>query len=172
MVYERVLITAEQLAATVDRLAAEINDRYAGRPLTALILLEGARCFADDLLLKLAMPVERAFLKLSSYAGTAAGTVIINPDTRLQQSLKGKNVLVIDDIYDTGRTLSHLLEWLDICSPRSVKTCVLLEKDIPHDESVTIDFLGMQVPDVFVIGYGMDYDGRYRELPFIAELSP
>ena len=114
----------------------------------------------------------REYIKVSSYCGTSsADTPAIGFNEQLRDKLHAKHILVIDDIYDTGKTLSMLRRRLMNFEPQSVKTCVLLEKEITHSESVMIDFLGMKVPDVFVIGYGMDYNEQYRQLPFIAELA-
>lgn len=172
MVYHRILISREELQAVIERLAKEISAFYADKHITALILLEGAKYFAEDLLSEIDVPFDVEFMKVSSYLGTVSGgTVSLNADDGLQERLRGKDVLIIDDIFDTGRTLHHLLDWIRDINPASIKTCVLLEKEIAHDAEVRIDFTGLTVPDVFVIGYGMDFDGQYRELPFIAELA-
>ena len=89
----------------------------------------------------------------------------------VREKIRGKNILLIDDIYDTGLTLHRILEWLNDCGPESIRTCVLLEKEIDHAKKINIDFLGTTIENVFAIGYGLDYEGHYRELPFIAELS-
>lgn len=172
MLYDRILINPKQLEEAVTRLAGEISTFYSDTGFTALILLEGAKYFAKDLLDKVNPPFEQTFIRVSSYCGTASGdTVTINADEDLREKLYGKNLLVIDDIYDTGKTLSHLLKWLKNCEPKSIKTCVLLEKEIEHAENITIDFMGPKVPDAFVVGYGLDFNGQHRELPFIAELA-
>ena len=170
----KILISTEKLKETVACLAQRVNTAYSNTEnVMALIILEGARYFAGHLLDQLTFPIDTEYLKASSYFGTtqSCGVVNLETTTDLQQKIRGKNILVIDDIYDTGRTLSNLLKWINNCNPQSVKTCVLLKKEIPHDETITINFLGMTVPDVFVIGYGMDFDGQYRDLPFIAELA-
>lgn len=174
MEYERVLISTEKLQETVAQLAAQINAAYVNTEnVMALVILEGAKYFAADLLEQLSFSIETEYLKASSYLGTtqSCGTANLETTDDLQSKIRGKNILIIDDIYDTGRTLSNLLEWINNCNPQSVKTCVLLEKEIPHDEDIAIDFLGTTVADAFVIGYGLDFDGQYRELPFIAELA-
>jgi hypoxanthine phosphoribosyltransferase len=171
---KHILISAAELQNTVARLAERINAAYADTDnVMALVILEGAKYFARDLLIQLRFPIAIDSLKASSYCnGTqSTGTIQTQPSDALQQKIAGKHILVIDDIYDTGKTLSHLLQWLKSCHPQSIKTCVLLEKEIAHDETISIDFPGLKVPDVFVIGYGMDFDGRYRDLPFIAELA-
>lgn len=174
MVYNRILITREQLQAVVSNVAERVNAAYTqSSNCLALVILEGAKYFADDLLPKLDFPVEVAYIKASSYLGgtQSSGKVALNSKDSLSQKIKGRNVLIIDDIYDTGHTLSKLLKWVKSCGAADVKTCILLEKEIPHAKEVTIDFLGTTVEDAFVIGYGLDYNHQYRELPFIAELA-
>ena len=172
MVYERILINPQQIQEIVAKLAKDISAFYSGEHITALVLLEGAKYFAEDLLAKIDLPFERENIQISSYCGTAScGTVTIDIDDDLREKLSGKNILIIDDIYDTGKTLSALLRCLESCRPQSIKTCVLLEKEIAHDKKIGIDFPGLKVPDVFVIGYGLDFNGKHRELPFIAELA-
>ena len=173
MVYRRILISTEALQGLVAAMAERLDAAYAGTPrCLVLVALEGARYFAGDLLSQVNFPVEVAYIKASSYHGTrSTGTVQLANHEALAQTLAGRDILIIDDIYDTGRTLAALLAWVRQHGPRSVKTCVLLEKDIPHAETVDIDFLGTTVEDIFVIGYGLDHNHRYRELPFVAELA-
>lgn len=173
MKYERILLSTETLKETVAHLAGRINAAYANTEnVMALVILEGAKYFAADLLEQIAFPIEVEHLTASSYLGTqSAGTVSIETSGDLPDKIQGKNILIVDDIYDTGRTLASLLKWIENGNPQSVKTCVLLEKEISHDEEIVVDFLGMTVPDAFVVGYGLDFDGQYRKLPFIAELA-
>ena len=173
MMDDNILVSTEQLEKIICDLAEEVSLAYENTDdLVALVLLEGAKYFANDLLSKMDLPFDVEYLKVSSYFGTTStGIVTLNGHDDLQVKIRNKNILVIDDIYDTGHTLSNLLAWLEQCGPQSVKTCVLLEKLIEHDKPAAIDFLGTTIEDVFVIGYGMDHDEQYRELPFIAELS-
>lgn len=175
MIYDRILITAEQLDAGIETLAQQIDSAHRQTEgLLALVLLEGARIFADRLLSRLSFPVETEYLKISSYRGgvKSTGQVELNLPAALCEKIQGRPVLIIDDIYDTGLTLYSLAEHLRQYKPGSVKTCVLLEKQVPHQKNIAIDFLGFSVEDVFVIGCGMDYQGQYRELPFVAALHP
>ncbi|MHC4782685.1 MAG: phosphoribosyltransferase [Planctomycetota bacterium] len=173
MPYSRILVSTERLEEIVSCLARKIHDAYQGVDnCLALVVLDGAKYFAEDLLAQLDFPLEVESIKASSYSGTnSTGTVTIDKKDALKSKICGKNVLLIDDIYDSGLTLSRILEWLYDCRPQSVKTCVLLEKKIGHTKKTTIDFLGTKIEDVFAIGYGLDYEGQYRELPFIGELS-
>jgi len=172
--YERILISAEQLAQTVERLASELNAAYADTDkVLALVILEGARIFASDLLRQVRFPVQVEYLSASSYRGTtqSSGTVRLQGHLGLAGKICGRKVLLIDDIYDTGLTLAAVQEWLNTCGPADVKTCVLLEKKIRHCKPAAIDFLGLAIEDCFVIGYGLDYQGRFRDLPFVAALA-
>ena len=169
----RILINTEQLQRMVSRLAREICSDYRGADnCLALVMLEGAKYFAQDLLAKLDLPTEVETIKTSSYSGTSStGTVKIEGKDVLKEKIRGKDILLIDDIYDTGLTLSRTLEWINDCGPNSVRTCVLLEKDIEHAIHIDIDFIGTKIEDVFTVGYGLDFEGQYRELPYIGELS-
>lgn len=172
--YDRILISEEKLEKTVTQLAERLNATYVTNvPVTAVVLLEGARQFATALLKKLLFTVEVEYVKASSYYGSteSAGTVCMECPDGLKGTLRERDVLLIDDIYDTGQTLFCMLEHLAACKPKSLRSCVLLEKEVPHEKTVTIDFLGTTVEDTFVVGYGLDYDGRLRELPFIAALK-
>lgn len=171
--YDRILIDAEQIEQAVKSVAERLNHTYVTtEPVTAVVLLEGARRFAEDLLKQLVFTVEVQYIKASSYYGATqpAEFVCMEGTETLTDKIRGRDVLVIDDIYDTGRTLAKVTDWLNACRPKSVKTCVLLEKEIVHEQPVPIDFLGTTVEDAFVVGYGLDYDGRLRELPFVAAL--
>ncbi|MCE5186665.1 MAG: hypoxanthine phosphoribosyltransferase [Planctomycetaceae bacterium] len=171
--YNRILVSEEQLEQTVRDLARRLNDSYpVNEPATAVVLLEGARRFAEDLLKHLVFTVEVRYLKASSYYGSTESSelVCIEDSEKTGGQIAGRNVLVIDDIYDTGRTLAHVLDWIRTRQPKSVKTCVLLEKRVRHEKQITIDFGGLEVDNAFVIGYGLDYDGKFRDLPFVAAL--
>ncbi|MHC5082723.1 MAG: hypoxanthine phosphoribosyltransferase [Planctomycetota bacterium] len=174
MVHERILISKEQLQTIVRQVADQINQSYSQNDsIVAIVLLEGAKYFAKDLLEKVHHSIQVEYLKASSYLGgtQSTGQVTIENSSRLKEVIAGKDVLLIDDIYDTGLTLSKVLNKLNEHNPSSIRTCVLLEKDIPHTESVHIDFLGTVIEDAFVIGYGLDYNEQYRDLPFIGVLK-
>jgi len=169
-----ILVSAEQLAQTVRRMAGELNAFYSdGEEIAALVVLEGARIFAADLLSQVTFPIRQDYLSASSYAGRtqSSGQVRLRGHLPLADKLRDRRVLLIDDIYDSGRTLAAVQEWVGSCSPAEVKTCVLLEKKIEHVKPVKIDFLGLSIEDCFAVGYGLDYRGQHRELPFIAALS-
>lgn len=172
--YKKILISAEQIGRTVRRMAQEVNAHYAmADGVLALVILEGAKYFARDLLAHVDFLIQTEYLGASSYKGgtQSTGTVEIRETEALRRKIEGRRILLIDDIYDTGLTLAAVQEWVRACGPADVKTCVLLEKQIPHKKQIAVDFLGLRIEDAFVIGYGLDYEGRYRELPFVAVLS-
>jgi len=174
MQFERILATSEQLDQIVSDLAEKIAETYRGRRnAAAVVMLEGARRFASDLLAKLDFTMDVIFVKASSYYGqtVSTGFVQIEGPQDLSQLVRGKNILLIDDIYDTGQTMATMLSRLSEYQPESIKICVLLEKTIPHTEYIPIDFTGLKVDDAFIVGYGLDYNGCFRELPYIAALS-
>jgi hypoxanthine phosphoribosyltransferase len=174
MDFDEIVVSAEQLHDTVLGLSGKINLVYDGvDKLVVVVLLEGARPFARDLVKLLDLPVEIVFIKASSYNGgtSSSGKVAIEEEADLGRRLAGQDVLIVDDIYDTGLTLDSVTKSLAGHDPKSMKICVLLEKMIKHTVDVPIDFIGLKIDDLFVIGYGLDYNEKYRELPFIAKFS-
>jgi len=166
-----VLFTADQIARRVAELAADVRRDHAGGPLTILAVLHGAAVFVNDLVKHLDGEVTVKLVEASSYGdGTASsGRVALNGCGRLD--LAGRDVLIVDDIADTGHTLAAVRRAVEAMGPRSVRTCVLLDKPSRRRVEVAIDYRGFEVPDVFVVGYGLDHAGRYRDLPHIARLA-
>ena len=167
------LIDAERLARRVRELAAEINSDYAStqRPLSVIIVLKGACFFAVDLLKHLEVETRVDFLRASSYAGMGStGEVRLHYD--ITMSIGGTDVLLVEDIVDTGLTASWLLRHLESHNPASVRLCSLLDKPAGRQVAVPIDYIGFTIPDEFVIGYGLDYDEGYRNLPAIFVARP
>lgn len=168
---ERVLITEEQIARRVRQLTRQLQKDFAGRDLVIVSLLNGTVMFLADLVRHLSLPVRLDFMGVSSYgAGTESGELVFTKQLRLD--VRGRDVLVVDDILDTGRTLKRVLGVLREHKPRRVKVCVLLEKKARRVEKVRADYVGFHIPDLFVVGYGLDYAERYRNLPFVAVLRP
>jgi hypoxanthine phosphoribosyltransferase len=170
-----VLFSAEQIARRVSELGAQIARDHpnASEPLLLIGVLKGAALFLADLARAISRPVEFDFVALASYgAGTrTSGEVHMSKD--IDASVAGKHVIVVEDILDTGLTLrsSHLIEKLQDRQASSVRVCVLLDKPARHLVDVPVDYSGFQIPDVFVVGYGMDYAQQYRNLPFIGVLT-
>jgi len=166
---ERVLISDTAIAQRVRTLARQIEKDYRGRDLVIVALLNGTVMFLADLIRHLSMPVRLDFMGVSSYGGgTTSGTLIFTKELRLD--VRGRDVLVVDDILDTGRTLKRVLEKLRPLKPRRLRTCVLLDKPSRRVEKVKANYVGFKIPDAFVVGYGLDYAERYRNLPFIGVL--
>jgi len=168
---ERVLITDAQLARRIRALAREIECDYHGRELVVIALLNGTVLFLADLIRHLSLPLRLDFMGVSSYgAGTESGELVFTKELRLD--VRGRDVLLVDDILDTGRTLSHVLPKLRALKPRRLKVCVLFDKPARRVERVAADYVGFEIPDVFVVGYGLDYAEKYRNLPFVGVLKP
>jgi len=166
----RVLVSAEQIQASIDRLALEIREREGSRPLTVIAVLTGSIIFLADLIRKLEMPLRVGVLQARSYHGTERGTLTINAE--MLPEVTGQDVLVIDDIFDTGHTLTQVLARLRELEPTSISTAVLVLKQGKQQVSLRPDYVGFEIPDVFVVGYGLDYNDAYRNLPFLAALEP
>lgn len=167
------LVTAEQIAVRVAELAAKINADYAesGRPLSVIIVLKGAAFFAIDLLKHLTIPIRLDFLQASSYFGTdSTGEVTLHKD--ISMAISGTDVLLVEDIVDTGLTASWLRQHLASHAPASVRLCTLLDKPARRRVPVEIEYTGFVIPDAFVLGYGLDYNERYRNLPEVYTLTP
>jgi hypoxanthine phosphoribosyltransferase len=170
--HPEVLISEEHIAQKVVELAARISADYADVDDLLLVgILRGAFIFLADLSRALTIPRSVDFMALSTYgAGTEAGRVRLMLD--LRADIRGRHVLVVEDIVDTGRTLSYLLRTLAAREPASMKTCALVRKLARHEVAVTVDYLGFDIPDVWVVGYGLDWANRFRTLPYIGVVAP
>src|SRR5271169_6673055 len=168
---ERVLITEEQLARRVKILAREIERDFRGRELVVVSLLSGTVMFLADLIRHLNSPLRLDFIGISSYGlGTESGELVFTKELRID--VRNRDVLLVDDILDTGKTMSRVLPKLRALKPRRIKVCVLLDKPSRRVEKIKADYVGFSVPDYFVVGYGLDFAERYRNLPFVGVLHP
>jgi hypoxanthine phosphoribosyltransferase len=168
---ERVLITEEQLARRVKTLAREIESDFRGREMVVVSLLSGTVMFLADLIRHLNLPLRLDFIGVSSYGlGTESGELVFTKELRLD--VRGRDVLLVDDILDTGKTLSRVLPKLRALKPRRIRTCVLLDKPARRVEKIHANYVGFQISDVFVVGYGLDFAERFRNLPFVGVLHP
>ena len=171
----RVLISEEQLQQTVQRIAQEINDTYADakKPLLMVGILKGSVVFMADLMRYITVPMSIDFMQASSYGSNTVSCGNVNLRLDLQcTNLQAFNVLVVEDILDSGNTLSCILKYLKSKGAQSVRLCTLLNKPDRRKVDVPIDFAGISFPDEFVVGYGLDYNEQYRQLPFIGILDP
>lgn len=167
----RVLIGPEQLARRVRAVARAIQTDFQGEELVIVALLNGTVLFLADLVRHLTLPLRLDFIGVSSYgSGTESGELVFTKELRL--GVRDRQVLVVDDILDTGRTLSRVVKKLRALKPRSLRVCVLLDKPSRRVEPVAADYIGFTIPDVFVVGYGLDFAERYRNLPFVGVLRP
>ena len=169
---EEVLLDAKTIAARVAELGAELSADYAGRDPVLLSVLKGALVFLADLMRSMEIPSSIDLMELSSYgSGTeTSGQVRILKD--LSQSIEGREVVIVEDIIDTGLTLNYLLRYLAERHPASIRICCLLDKPARRLADIDIDYRGFTIPDRFVVGYGLDFDERYRNLPYIGVLKP
>jgi hypoxanthine phosphoribosyltransferase len=168
---QRVLLTERQLAAVVARLGRQISEDYAGKDLVLVCILRGAVVFLADLLRHISIPCSIDFMAISSYgcSTTSSGVVRIQKD--LADSVEGKHVLVVEDILDTGHTLGYIKRNLLTRKPASLRICTLLAKEVERQVVVTPEYVGAVVPDEFVVGYGLDFAQKYRNLPEVCSLG-
>ena len=168
----KVLYTQDDLAARIRELGREISRDYAGKPLVLISVLKGGIVFLADLMRSISIPHAFDLVGASSYRGgtTSTGKVVITKDAELD--LSKKHVLIVEDILDTGHTLSVICDLLAIQGPASLEICCLLDKQRPHDLKIPIKYTGFEIPDEFVVGYGLDYKEHYRNLPCVAVLKP
>lgn len=167
-----VLLSAEKIQVRVDELAREIVRDYKGQPLTIVGVLTGSLLFLADLMRRLDLPLRIALIQASSYRGDATRPGELHVQSDLLPDLTGRHILILDDILDTGHTLAYLVKHIGTMQPASVKTGVLLRKRGRQEESLEPDYCGFEIPDEFVIGYGLDYNDEHRNLPFIGVLRP
>ncbi|MEO7718680.1 MAG: hypoxanthine phosphoribosyltransferase [Capsulimonas sp.] len=169
-----VLLTQEQIATRVAELGAQISLDYAGKDLMLICILKGANIFLADLVRQITIPVAYDFVAVSSYGADTKSSGVVRILKDLDESVESKHVLVVEDIVDTGLTLrlSYLLENLRSRRAASVKVCTLLDKPVRRRVDVPVDYFGFKVEDQFVVGYGLDYQGKYRSLPYIGVLKP
>ena len=170
---EKVLLSEEDLKAIVERLGKEISNDYQGKKLVLVSVLKGSVMFMADLMRAITIPCVIDFMSVSSYgAGTqTSGVVKIIKDLDAEV-VNGADLLIVEDILDSGVTLEYLMKILSVRNPNSIKICTLLDKPERRKANVFADYAGAQIPDAFVVGYGLDYDEKYRNLPFVGALKP
>ncbi len=166
-----VLLDQEALQALCKRLGKQITEDYKGKPLLLVGILKGANVFMADLIRQIDLPVEIDFMAVSSYGMSTESSGVVKIIKDLDQTIEDKHIIVVEDIVDTGLTLHYLLDYLKARSALSVEVCALLDKPPRRRVAVDIKYKGIDIPDVFIVGYGIDYAEKYRNLPYVASLK-
>ncbi|MEW6457581.1 MAG: hypoxanthine phosphoribosyltransferase [Bacillota bacterium] len=169
---DRILVPGRDIEAKVAELGWKISRDYAGKQLLTVGILKGSTIFMADLVRAISIPVSFDFMAVASYGLSSSSSGVVRILKDLDESIEGQDVLLIEDIVDTGLTLNYLLETLRTRNPASLRVCVLLDKPDRRRVEVPIDYPGFVIPDEFVVGYGLDYGGRYRNLPDVWVLKP
>ncbi len=163
----KVLLSEEEVDAKIKAIGDQISRDYEGKQVHLICVLKGGSFFMCELAKRITVPVSIDFMAVSSYGGSTQSGGVVKIVKDLDEPIKDKDVLVVEDIVDSGRTLSYLLEMLRARGPRSVRLCTLLDKPERRVVEVNVDYTGFEIPDHFVVGYGLDYDQKYRNLPYI-----
>ncbi|MGN0353498.1 MAG: hypoxanthine phosphoribosyltransferase [Muricoprocola sp.] len=166
-----VMISEEEIDKRIAEMGAKISEDYAGKSVHLVCILKGSIFFTCELAKRITVPVTFDFMSCSSYGADTKSSGVVKLVKDLDEPLEGKHVIVIEDIIDSGRTLSYLLENLSTRKPASLKLATLLDKPERRVKPVYVDYTGFEIPDEFVVGYGLDYDQRYRNLPYIGKLE-
>ena len=166
----KVLISKEQLEKRIEELAKQIDEDYLGKEITVVCVMRGAVFFTVQLTLNMKTKLKYEFITIASYEGTdTTGEITLMTD--LRESIEGKDVLIIEDIVDTGRSMKYLIDHLKSKNPRTLKVCVLANKAERREIEVPIDYIGFEIPNKYIVGYGFDIDNNYRNLPYVAYLE-
>lgn len=168
---QEILFSQENLATRVAELGAQITADYEGKNLTVIGILKGSNIFTSDLVRKIDLPLNMDFMAVSSYGNATESTGVVRILKDLERSIDNEHILIVEDIIDSGLTLKYLQENLQMRNAASVKICTLLDKPARRKEEVVIDYCGYEVPDEFIVGYGIDYAEKYRNLPFVGVLK-
>jgi len=169
---DEILVSEAALQSRIRELGRAISSDYEGKEPLLVGILIGAFVFLSDLLRSISIPCQVDFMATSSYGDATESSGIVRILKDLDQSIEGRHVLIVDDIIDTGLTMDYLLETLRARYPASLRVCALLDKVPRRKRAVRIDYRGFEIPDKFVVGYGLDYSGRYRNVPFVCVLKP
>jgi hypoxanthine phosphoribosyltransferase len=169
---KNVMIEEEDIAKRVKELGKQLTEEYKGKELVVVGILKGCMLFLSDLVRAVDLPLTMDFMVVSSYGTTTKSSGVVRIIKDLEREIEGKDVLIVEDIVDTGLTLSYLVENFKTRNPKSVKVCCLLDKPDRRKAKVDIEYIGFEIPDEFVVGYGLDYAEVYRNLPFVCVLKP
>ncbi len=168
---KKVLIKKDEIDSMVKRLAAQISNDYEGRELVLIGVMKGCLIFLADLLRNISIPVEFGTITASSYGSGTVSSGQIQIVNDIDVKIKGKDVIIVEDLVDTGLTLNYLKEFLSLRNPASVRICVAFDKPSRRKKPIQTDYKGMDIPDEFIVGYGLDFDEKYRNLPEICVLK-
>ena len=168
----RILIPEAEVDAKVEEIGRKISEDYAGKSVHLICVLKGGVFFTCELAKRISVPVSLDFMSVSSYGSGTQSSGVVKIIKDLDEPLAGKHVLIVDDIIDYGRTLSYLIEILKKRNPASLHLCTLLDKPDRRQKEVPVDDTGFTIPDAFVVGYGLDYAQKYRNLPYIGVIDP
>lgn len=163
----RVLLSEEEVDRKIQEIGAQISKDYEGKSVHLICVLKGGVFFTCELAKRITVPVSLDFMSVSSYGSGSVSSGVVRIVKDLDEPLDGKDVLIVEDIIDSGRTLSYLIELLHKRNPKSIRLCTLLDKPERRVTDVKVDYVGFNIPDEFVVGYGLDYDQKYRNLPYI-----
>lgn len=169
---KNIMISEEEIAKRVKELGKQLTEEYNGKELLVVGILKGCMLFLSDLVRTIDLPLTMDFMVVSSYGTTTKSSGVVRIIKDLEREIEGKDVLIVEDIVDTGLTLSYLIENFKTRNPKSVKVCSLLDKPDRRKAQVDIQYVGFKIPDEFVVGYGLDYSEVYRNLPFVCVLKP
>ena len=167
----RVMISEEDVDAKIEELGRRISQDFEGEAVHLICILKGSIFFVCELAKRITLPVTIDFMQVSSYGAETKSSGVVRLSKDLDEPLQGKNVIIVEDIIDSGRTLNHLVKLLGQRNPKSMTMCTLLDKPSRRVMEVDVKYTGFQIPDEFVVGYGLDYDQRYRNLPYIGVIE-
>ena len=167
----KVMLSEQEVDAKICEIGKQISEDYAGKQVHLVCVLKGGSFFMCELAKRITVPVSLDFMSVSSYGKETKSSGVVKIVKDLDEPLVGKDVIVVEDIVDSGRTLSYLMEMLKDRNPESLRLCTLLDKPDRRVVDVHVDYTGFQIPDEFVVGYGLDYDQKYRNLPYIGAVE-
>ncbi len=171
-IVDRIVLTEDVIQARVKELAAEVSHDYSGETISLLCILKGGLMFLTDLSKHITVPVSFDFIGISSYGDSTRSSGVVRITKDLEESIEGRHVLIVEDIIDTGLTLSYLIKNLTSRHPASIRICTLLDKTANRSVDIPVNYVGFQVPDEFLVGYGLDFRELFRNTPYIFVLKP
>ncbi|MFB6356127.1 MAG: hypoxanthine phosphoribosyltransferase [bacterium] len=169
--FDEILLTEDEIQSQVEEIGEQITRKYENEDLLLIGVLRGCIAFISDLMREIKFPVEIDFLAVASYGKTSQTSGVVRVLKDLNEEIEGRNVMIVEDIVDSGLTLNYLMGYLKARQPKSIESCVLLDKPYRREVEVDVDYTGFEVPDEFLVGYGLDYAQKYRNLPYIATIK-